>query len=345
VALLEEATGAAVEVPDDLFAAPERPSAGTTHAADAGPRYEVMFLLEAAEPAGERLREAWRELGSSIVVVGGGREWNCHIHTDDIGAAIEAGISLGRPHRIVIADLYEQSAAAAFHDSGFEPLPTFADQAVGVVAVGTGEGIAALFRDAGAQGMVAGGQTMNPSVGAMLEVVESVPASTVIVLPNNKNVIPAAEELDALSAKRVEVVPTRSLTQGLAALLAYQPGVDPGRTLAAMNDAAAGCRSGELTRAVRSARTPLGAVAEGDWLGSVDGEMRIIAADETEAVLALLDAIVDDDTEMVTLITGRDASPGGIAAAEGWMAAHCRGVEVEVHRGDQPIHPYLLGAE
>jgi dihydroxyacetone kinase-like predicted kinase len=118
------------------------------------------------------------------VVVGDGGTWNCHIHTDVIGPAIEAGVALGRPERIKITDLREQAADEAHHrEAAFDPLPAFAHADVGVVAVASGPGIVALFRDAGVQGVVIGGQTMNPSVRDMLGAVEDVSASTVIVLP------------------------------------------------------------------------------------------------------------------------------------------------------------------
>jgi dihydroxyacetone kinase-like predicted kinase len=312
--------------------------------AAAGPRYEVMFLLDGPAGAGDRLRETWRDLGGSIVVVGDEGEWNCHIHTDQIGAAIEAGIALGTPRRIEITDLVEQSAAAAFHGS-FEPLPAFAAAPVGVVAVGSGEGVAALFRDAGAQGLVRGGQTMNPSVGDLLEAVERAPAQTVVVLPNNRNVVPAAEQLDSLTSKRVLVVPTRTVPQGLAAMLAYQPVGAAEDTAAAMGSAASECRSLEVTRAVRAASTPIGEIAAGDWLGVVDGRVAAARPTARRVVLDLIETLVPDDAEVVTVITGEGADPAVVAALTSWLAGARPDVEVEVHDGGQPLYPYLIGVE
>lgn len=342
---LEIVAGAEAAIPPSLF---ERRSGGGDPAppppAAAGPRYEVMFLLDAPAGAGDRLRDAWRVLGESIVVVGDEGEWNCHIHTDRIGASIEAAIGLGTPRRIEVTDLVEQSAAAAFHGS-FEPLPAFATAPVGVVAVGSGDGVAALFREAGAQGLVRGGQTMNPSVGELLEAVEGAPAPAVVVLPNNRNVIAAAGRLDALTTKRVLVVPTRTVPQGLAAMLAYQPGGAEEDTAAAMGAAAADCRSLEVTRAVRAASTPIGEVAAGDWLGVVDGTVAAARPSARRLVLDLMEALVAEDAEVVTVITGEGADPAVVEALASWLADVHPDVEIEVHDGGQPVYPYLIGVE
>ena len=204
-------------------------------------------------------KREWMEIGDSIVVVGGDGTFNCHIHTDDIGEAIEAGIRAGRPFRLQITDLLDQAETEAqhHHPSAFEPLPAFAAADIGVVAVAVGGGIVEMFRQLGVQGVVVGGQTMNPSTEELLAAVESVPAGDVVVLPNNKNIIPVAKQLDALTDKKVVCVPTRSVPEGLAAMVSYLPtgqaiGVVASRMESAMGDVA----SGEITRAVRDVEHP-----------------------------------------------------------------------------------------
>jgi hypothetical protein len=346
-AFLEEVTGEEVALPEAIFraAAVHLLPAGAESTDDvSGLRYEVMYLLRSEDgTAGDRLRDAWAEIGDSVVVVGDGGVWNCHIHTDSIGAAIEAGITLGRPERIKITDLLEQAADEAHHrEPVFRPLPAFAEAPVGVVAVGSG--VVDLFREAGAQGVVAGGQTMNPSVRDVLSVVEDVAAGTVIVLPNNKNIIAVAEQLDAISTKTVHVVPTRSVPEGLAAMLAFLPANDPASSVAAMRAAAAGCGWGEVTQAVRDAATPAGAIRQGDWLGVVNGEVGVIAPSASEAAVGVLDALVHSEAEVVTVITGADADDAVTAAIAGHLeAAH--DVMVSVVAGGQPLYPYLFGVE
>lgn len=374
-AFVEEVTGEEIVLPDDIFrAAAGQVFVGGGDDSVGDLRYEVMYLLDGSDDAGDRLRDSWSAMGDSIVVVGGGGTWNCHIHTDEIGGAIEAGIAVGTPRRIKVTDLLEQAAEIGFHepDDRFEPLPEFAKAAIGLVAVASGPGLIELFRNYGAQGMVVGGQTMNPSVGDLLGVVEAVPAQTVVILPNNKNVAPAAEEVDALTTKAVHVVPTRSIPQGIAALLAYTIEGDPADVAAAMTGAAEDVRTGELTRAVRDARTPAGAIAKGDWLGLIDGRVEVIAGTGRlvrildrlrrlldgrdrdsqrtrdalqRALVRLLADVVDEQAEVVTIITGEGADPEVTAAGRAWLEEQRPGVGIDVIDGGQPLYPYLIGAE
>jgi uncharacterized protein len=351
VAFLEEVTGTDVPLPEAIFAAaavhlvprPEPTEVSTI----ADLRYEVMYLLYADdEDTGDRLRAAWAELGDSVVVVGGGGTWNCHVHTDEIGPAIEAGIALGRPERIKITDLLDQAAEEAFHrEQTFEPLSEFATADVGVVAIAVGDGVVDLFRDAGAQGVVVGGQTMNPSVRDVLEVVDAVAASDVIVLPNNKNIVPVAQQLDALTTKRVHVIPTRSVPEGFSAMLAYLPGGDPQATVAAMVAAMDDVTAGEVTRAVRDATTPAGAITEGDWLGIVDGDVRVVADDCLGASNAVLDEMLGSDSEVLTVVTGVEAGPEITAAMGSRLAEKYPELAITFVEGGQPLYPYLFGVE
>jgi hypothetical protein len=184
---------------------------------------------------------------------------------------------------------------------------------------------------------------MNPAVRDVLAVVEAVAAGTVIVLPNNKNIIPVAGEIDALTTKAVHVVPTRSIPEGLAAMLAFLPKGDPGRTVAAMEAAAAACGWGEVTRAVRDATTPAGVIHAGDWLGIVDDEVTVVAPTTIAAALGVLGALVNAKIEVVTVITGADAEPAVTAEIEAHLAAHA--VDVSVVAGGQPLYPYMFGVE
>jgi len=381
-AVVEEVSGEAALLPEDLLSAEADIPRGQRDDLErqgsiADLRYEVMFLLDGPGGAGDRLKEAWAEIGDSIVVVGGDGAWNCHIHTDHIGPAIEVGIAEGRPHRIKITDLLEQAAAEEIHgELQFEPLPDARKAKVGVVAVAAGEGIIEMFRDYGVQGVVVGGQTMNPSVGDLLAAVEAAPSKTVIVLPNNKNVIPAAEQLDALTRKTIHVIPTRSIVQGITALIGYEPDSDAGGTVEAMGLASALLTSGEMTRAVRDARTPAGTINEGDWLGVVDGTVAVITPpgrgtavrrrlegwvvgkdrlrgrvdaragkSELKALISLLDAVVAPDHEIVTLFTGQGARPDVATDASAWLAEARPEVTLQVAEGGQPLYPYLIGSE
>jgi DAK2 domain fusion protein YloV len=383
VAFLEEVTGEPVAVPETIFTAATQmahSTEGDGHAAEgiAGLRYEVMFLLDGEDGAGDRLRQVWRDCGDSIVVVGGDGRWNCHIHTNDIAPAIEAGIALGRPHRLQITDLLQQVEEECRYLQEFTPLPEVVDAKVGLVAVATGSGVVDLFRTYGAQGVVVGGQTMNPSVGELLEVVEAVPASAVVVLPNNRNVIPAANELNALTRKDVYVVPTRSVPEGIAAVVGYSASEVADKLVADMTRAAEAVHAGEMTRAVRDATTPAGSIREGDWLGLVDGEVQVIrravpsrvvgfwlgmqrllvgrrraerqrsrCVDSLfgKALVGLLDRVVAPDAEVATLVAGAGANDRVTETARRWFRRRRPRVELDIIHGGQPLYPYLIGVE
>jgi DAK2 domain fusion protein YloV len=341
-AFLEEVTGTTVALPARLLVNAVTEAAGETDASSL--RYEVMFFLEAPDSAIDEFRAGWADLGDSIVVVGGDGLWNCHIHTDQIGASIEAGITVGRPYQIRVTDLAEQ--ADGFHGTLFEPLPEFLTAPIGIVPVAVGPGIENIFRSAGAQGLVRGGQTMNPSTQDLIAAVERVPAETVVVLPNNKNIVPVALQVDTATTKRVHVVPTRSVPEGLAAMMAYVPAAtDVEKLVEAMASAAAGVVAGEVTRAVRDAETAWGSIKEGDWFGLVDGAVSSVSADLTEAMQGLLEHALEEHHELVTIITGDGATPTVTGDVRAWLAAHRPGVEAEVVDGGQPLYPYLVSIE
>lgn len=309
-------------------------------------RYEVMFLLEADDDRVPAFREQWAAIGDSIVVVGGEGLWNCHVHTDDIGAAIEAGIEAGRPRAIRVTDLLEEveergwveEALGAEEPSG-EPVTT------AVVAVAAGAGVARILRSLGVHRVVTGGQTMNPSTAQLLEAVERVPAEQVVILPNNKNIVAVAEQVDGQTDKSVRVVATTCVPEGFAALLSYDPEADVEENAEAMRTALASIASGEVTVAVRDSQGEAGPIVAGDAIGLVRGKVRTVAPDVVGATTALLDLLVSDEHELVTVIEGLDARAEDTEAVLAWLAEHRPDVDVEVHDGGQPLYPYYLGVE
>jgi DAK2 domain fusion protein YloV len=242
----------------------------------AGLRYEVMYLLDAEDHTLPGFRDAWAAIGDSIVVVGGEGLWNCHIHTNDIGAAVEAGIEAGRPYKIKVTDLFEQVGQLEEErwvtDAGAPPAVEAPFVTTAVVAVAVGDGLRRLLTSMGVQRVVAGGQSMNPSTAQILEAVEQCNAASVIVLPNNKNIVAVARQVDDLTEKQVVVVPTVSVPESLAALVDYDPDApveDNERALAAAIKHVA---TGEVTQAVRASTAECGPIKEGDWIAlSSDG--------------------------------------------------------------------------
>jgi len=342
-ALLHVIDGRPLPDPGVVDDQPAPPPAGAPSHAD-GPRYEVMYLLDLPDDRIDTFKVAWGELGDSIVVVGGGGQWSCHVHTDQIGPAVETAISLGgRPHRIQVTDLHEQ--AAAEHDSRVAAMRRDAELppvASAVVAVAAGPGLASLMEQLGAQAVVAGGQTMNPSTAELLAAIDAVNSHEVVLLPNNPNIVPVAEQVPELTDREVVVLPTRSMPEGLAALVAYRADRDASQNAVAMRAAAEAVLTGEVTRAVRDS----GEVRAGQWIGLRRGEgIAVVAATAEEAAIALLAALVGHDHELLTIIEGADATPAVTAAVLSWLRQHHPGLEVEVHAGGQHHYPYLLGLE
>jgi hypothetical protein len=318
-------------------------------------RYEVMFLLNIDDAKSKEFMQAWGKIGDSIVVVGGDGLYNCHVHTNDIGAAIEAPLELGgKPFKIRVTDLFEemeeehaqreaQMGAAAKRPSAVSALPAVE---CAVVAICSGDGLAELFGQMGVQGVVTGGQTLNPSTAELLDAVEHMNSQQVIILPNNKNIIPVANQVNALTKKEVRVVPTCSMPEALAALVSYDPEADVDSNCEAMSDAAKAVVTGEVTQAVRDTNTDAGPVANGDWIGLVRGD-GVVAIGSTMVLAAtqLLDQLLSGNGELLTVITGNLATTRSTEEIIAYMADKHPGVEVEVHPGGQPLYPFLFGVE
>ena len=319
-----------------------------------GTRYEVMFLLAAPDEDMDQFKAAWDALGDSIAIVGGDGLWNCHIHTDDIGPVIEAGIDVGRPHRIQITDLQEQVAglgghagdgAHGAHAGDGTATADHPQVECAVVAVSPSEGLDELFGALGAQEIVTGGQTMNPSTAELLAAVTAAPSLQVVVLPNNSNIVPVARQVDGHTAKQVEVVPTTSVPAGLAALIGYSPDADAGANAASMSDSAAAVAAGEVTQAVRDTTAPIGHVAAGQWIGLDDSGIAATGDTAGTAAIGLLAHLLAPEHEILTLIEGAGAQSSETGEIVSWLSQHWPDIEVERHVGGQDHYPYLFGLE
>ena len=328
--------------------APE-PAGGHADGADSDLRFEVMYFLEARDDAVPAFKSVWAGIGDSIVVVGGDGLYNCHIHTDDVGGAIEAALDVGRPRGIRVTDLAEQVIEerwvreGAFEHEGETDLGPAPQTAV--VAVIQGDGVGRIFRSLGVRGFVTGGQSMNPSTAELLAVIAGTGSDEVVLLPNNKNIVPVAHQVAALSEIPVHVVATASIVEGFAALLAYDPGAPGEANAAAMAASAEHVIAAEVTQAVRDTATEVGEVREGDWIGLTRTGIHSIAESVAGAACALLAVVVRTDHELVTVIEGEGATPANTRRITQWLAEERPGVTVEVHHGGQPMYPYLFGVE
>ena len=312
------------------------------------PQYEVMFLLDADDESIGALRARFDAIGDSTVIVGASPMFSCHVHTDDIGAAIEAGIAAGRPHDIRVTDLREQVEEERWVREAageLEPQLRAAPPMTSIVAVASGPGIRKIFLSLGVDRLVAGGQSMNPSTADILDMTESAPGAEVVLLPNNKNIIPVARQVAELSTKPVVVLPTLGVQEGFAALLAYDPEAGAKENAEAMGQMAQGVVAGEITQAVRDATGPAGKIAEGDWLGLSRAGIEVVRPSFVEAACALIDALAGDDHEIITLIEGSGLDLGALKEVTTYLVEHHPSLAIERHLGGQPLYPLLISIE
>ena len=306
---------------------------------NSGTRYEVMYFLDAPDDLIPDFKKAWSEIGDSIVVVGGENIWNCHVHTNNIGAAVEAGISIGKPYEIRVTDLFEE-IAGNYHDHDIaDPV------GCSVIAVANGDGIGEIFRSLGATRIVNGGQSMNPSTADLLEAAEATASEHVIILPNNSNIVAVAEQVDSQTSKTVRVVGTHTVTEGFASLLGYDPEATSEKNQTGMLQASQMVESGEITTAVRNSTSEIGEIKKGNFLGLQKGKVTVVAETIVEATNNLLKEMISDEHEIVTLVSGEDSNKKETDEIVAWVNSEYEELEVEVHEGGQPLYPYYIGIE
>ncbi|MEU4568430.1 DAK2 domain-containing protein [Micromonospora sp. NPDC023956] len=340
-ALVEVVTGDVPARP----APPRRPvRPPTTAARESGSdayAYEVQFLLDAEPAAVARMRATLDALGDSLVVVGDDPPpgepgtWNVHVHVNDVGAAVEAGVEAGRPYRISVTRFADQPAPAG------PPKPDGAARAAVVVAPGAG--LAAIFSREGAAVVPA-----NPSIGELLDAVRATGAARVVVLPDDSATAAVAGEVVRQAQPfgvKVSVVPTRSSVQALAALAVRDPSRSFEDDVIAMAEAAGACRYAEVCHAGREALTVAGPCRRGDVLALVEGEVHLIGADLLDTCTALLDRMLGGGGELVTLLAGADAPTGLVDAVRAHVERRWPFVEVQAYAGGQPHYPLLVGVE
>ena len=337
---IETAAEAAEPVEQDWLA-----STGARHQTEGSLYgYCTELLIGGRELDLEEIRGRVMGLGDSVIVVGDPQLVRVHVHTDDPGAALSLGTGAGQLVQVKVDNIRKQ--AERFVEMHEEMRGDAAEAPpLSTVAVVAGEGMARVFRSVGCTRVVSGGPTMNPSTREIVDAVEACPADDVAVLPNDKNIILAAQQARKLTKKRLHVVGTRSMPQGIAALLAVSPGEDVKTVVGAMEDACGAVRTIEITRAVR--RTSIGGVRvnEGDVIAIVDDQLQLAAPSAEEAVVGALESLPQADESLATLYYGAETT----AAAAEELARNIRerfsSYEVEVVFGGQPNYDYIVSVE
>ena len=333
--------------------------AGTQSAADFGAiadeditfTYCTEFIAARKDKARNvgRLRAILSEIGDSLVVVDDDDIVKVHVHTDQPNKALEEGLKFGPLLTVKIENMREQHTAKVIEGTADEPRERVVvppEKPFGYVAVAAGDGLKALFADLGVDEVVQGGQTMNPSTDDIVRAVDAVPAETVFVLPNNKNIIMAAEQAVHLAeGKKIVVVPTRTIPQGISAMLAADP--DCGNEAAlteAMRDAAHHVRSGQVTTRSRVSEYDGKKIKQGEYLSLLEG--RLCASGRESAVLKkLVREMVTDESAFATVIYGEGVTEQQAAEVEALLHKENKEMEISVVDGGQPVYYYILSVE
>ncbi|WP_225838494.1 DAK2 domain-containing protein [Streptomyces sp. NK08204] len=306
-----------------------------------GPAFEVIYLLEADDTAVARLRERLDALGDSLVVVGGDGLWNVHVHVDDAGAAVEAGVEAGRPYRIRITHF----GRGAVHTGGERPPRERAQRAV--VAVVPGEGLAGLYTEAGATTVLARpGEP--PASGELVQALRRAHAREVVLLPNDaelRHTAAAAAEQARAEGVRVALIPTRSAVQGIAALAVHEPDRRFDEDVVQMTSAAGATRYAEVVVAEHQSFTTAGICQAGDVLGLIDGDVAVIGADVTATAETVLDRMLQAGGELVTLVIGDEAPKTVTEHLQTRVRESYLAVDTVVYRGGRQGALLLIGVE
>ena len=335
--------------------------AGSTQAADIRFGYCTEFIISAEKPADEtteqELKDYLSTIGDSLVVVADDDIVKIHVHTNDPGLAIQKALTYGSLSRIKIDNMREEHQEKLIKDSERLAAQQKAEEEAkekkeeprkkyGFIAVSVGEGLSEIFKGIGADYIIEGGQTMNPSTEDMLEAIEKVHAETVYILPNNKNIILAAEQAKSLSEDvKVYVVPSKTVPQGITALINFAPDLTAEENMEQMTEEMSHVKTGQITYAVRNTSIDGMEIAEGDIMGIGDSGMLAVGKNIEETAMESLRKMVDDESELVTIYYGEDVTEEDAEAFCEKARKEFTSCEFECQNGGQPIYYYMISVE
>ncbi|HSR32274.1 MAG TPA: DAK2 domain-containing protein [Anaerolineae bacterium] len=307
--------------------------------------YDVQFIIHGEALDVEEIRETIASLGDSALVVGDSRAVKVHVHSPEPGTPINYGVSVGSISRVIVENMQEQYQDFILSKAQKPVAPPEPLSGIGTVVVAPGQGLVTVFESLGASIVVPGGQTMNPSTEELLNAVKSTPSEDVIILPNNKNIVMAAEQAKALSEKRVEVVPTITVPQGISALLALNYQADLATNARIMAEAAETIETAEVTTAVRSVKINGISVLKGQVIGLVNGKLKVKGSSPADVVMEALAIMNIEDYEIITIYYGDSIATDEAQQLADNIINQYPDQEVEVVDGGQPHYHYIVSAE
>lgn len=319
-------------------------------------QYCTEFLVQGDNIPQEDLRDYLADIGDSLIVVGDGDLVKIHVHTNNPGLALEKAVNYGQLLKIKIENMIEQNKEAVSSgkagwttESGAVEFKSTqkkdVEQELGVVTVAAGEGISVIMQSLGADRVISGGQTMNPSTADILDAVENCPAQNVIILPNNKNIVTTAEQVPDVTEKNVFVIKSKTIPQGIKALLSYDPDMSAEDNVKNMKDAIKEVKTGEVTFAVRDTNMNGMQIAEKDVIGLIEGKIQTVGKDVSGVVKELVSKLVDENSAILTLYFGADIEEDAAKELVDELNEQYPDLEMEAYSGNQPLYYYLISVE
>lgn len=284
-------------------------------------------------------------VGDSLLVVADEEVVKVHVHTEHPGTVMAYGQHFGSLMKIKVDNMRLQHATIVDNDQQTAVAQKSAPVDYGIIAIAAGSGISELFRSLGATYILSGGQTMNPSTQDILDAIAAANAKRVILLPNNKNIFLAAEQAAEVAEIPVEIVKSRTIAQGMTALLSFDPSAEIEDNQAAMTEALDTVISGQVTQSIRDTTLDGLEIKKDDYMGIIDGKIKVSTTERLDAAIQMVEAMLDDDSEIVTIIVGADGDQTEAEQISDAVMAIDDELEVEIHEGHQPVYPYLISVE
>lgn len=319
-------------------------------------RYCTEFIVQGKNIPQNEMKEYYSTIGDSLIVVGDGDLVKVHVHTNNPGLALEKAVQYGELFKIKIENMVEQNieavksgkaqwdtedGAVAFQSAKRAEV----EKEFGVVAVAAGEGLTEILKSLGVDQVVSGGQTMNPSTADLLEAVENCHAKSVIILPNNKNIITTAKQVPDVTDKQIFVIESRTVPQGIKALLSFNPDSTAQENYANMAQSIKEVKTGEVTFAVRDTKMNGIEIGQEDIIGLAEGKIQAVGKDINSVVKELVSKIVDENSAILTLYFGEDIQESEAEALRAELEEEYPDLEVETYEGNQPLYYYLISVE
>ncbi len=314
--------------------------------------YCTEFLLKGSKIDVERLKERIETFGDSAMVVGNESFVKIHVHTNNPHKVLKRAIKEGTLHEIQINNMKDQREEEVKEMEGPEKKAEEAKEAeevekkTALIAVASGEELKEIFKSIGTDVIVSGGQSMNPSTYDIVKAVNSTDATEIIIFPNNKNIILTSNQAKKIvKDKSVYVVSTRAIPAGISAILNYNPDAGIEENLENMEEAAVKTKSGEITKAVRDANLKVGEIKKGEYIGLSNGKLKVVSDDIVDATVDLIRDIAEGSEEVITFYTGIDATPEDMDNIKKKLKKYYPKMDVEMHKGGQPLYPYIFSIE